>query len=255
MKRKLTIGFVALVGGAVLATGATGASERAAGTLRISATFAVQWNRGSDCPPGTPAASSCFRFVGKALVPGLGSVTERYTRTFDGDASRGCVETLPGAVIEIAGKGQIEVSMVGRPCEPLPPARPSFVFTITGGSGTYAGATGSVQVESTVAETGGGEGIAADAWTGALTVPGLDFDTVPPAITGAAPKTVKAPKKAKSMRVRYVVMAKDAVDGAVSVACTPRSGSSFKRGRTKVSCSATDSSANTAKAAFTVTVK
>lgn len=86
-------------------------------------------------------------------------------------------------------------------------------------------------------------------------MPGLDFDTTPPAITGAVAKTVKAPKKVKSMRVRYVVTAKDAVDGAVPVTCKPRSGSSFKRGRTKVSCSATDSSGNTAKAAFTVTVK
>ena len=56
---------------------------------------------------------------------------------------------------------------------------------------------------------------------------------------GAVSKTVKAPKKAKSMRVRYTVKATDAVDGAVATKCTPRSGSAFKVGRTKVTCSAT----------------
>jgi hypothetical protein len=35
----------------------------------------------------------------------------------------------------------------------------------------------------------------------------------------------------------------------------PRSGSRFRVGRTRVTCSATDTSANTRKATFTVTVK
>jgi len=39
------------------------------------------------------------------------------------------------------------------------------------------------------------------------------------------------------------------------VACTPRSGSFFKLGRTKVICSASDSSGNMRQAGFIVTVK
>jgi HYR domain len=57
------------------------------------------------------------------------------------------------------------------------------------------------------------------------------------------------------MRVRFAVTARDAVDGSVAVTCKPRSGTFFKRGRTTVRCSATDSSANTSGAKFTVTVK
>ena len=58
------------------------------------------------------------------------------------------------------------------------------------------------------------------------------------------------------MRVRYRLAATDNVDGAVAVACQPRSGSLFTVGRkTVVRCSATDKSANTMRASFTVTVK
>jgi HYR domain len=64
-----------------------------------------------------------------------------------------------------------------------------------------------------------------------------------------------ATAEAKRVRVRYAVMAKDAKDGLVRANCTPRSGSFFRRGRTTVRCSAADSSGNTTKATFVVTVK
>lgn len=35
------------------------------------------------------------------MVPGLGSVTEKYMKTFDGQ----CVRTLPDFVVTVAGKG------------------------------------------------------------------------------------------------------------------------------------------------------
>jgi len=66
---------------------------------------------------------------------------------------------------------------------------------------------------------------------------------------------VRAPKGAKTARVTFKVTARDGVDSAVPVACQPRSGSRFRIGRTTVRCEATDSSGNTGKAAFTVTVK
>lgn len=105
--------------------------------------------------------------------------------------------------------------------------------------------------------TGGGCrcGTARDTWTGTLTVPGLDFDITPPSLTGAVSKILRAPRGAKRMRVRYRVTAEDEVDGAVPAICTPRSGSFFKLGRTRVTCSATDSSGNTRDARFTVTVR
>jgi hypothetical protein len=57
------------------------------------------------------------------------------------------------------------------------------------------------------------------------------------------------------VRVTYTVNAVDAVDGSVPVSCQPASGSRFKIGRTLVRCSATDNSANTQTATFTVIVK
>jgi len=51
------------------------------------------------------------------------------------------------------------------------------------------------------------------------------------------------------------VAAHDDVDGTVPVTCAPRSGSFFPVGRTRVRCAATDKSANTATASFTVTVR
>jgi hypothetical protein len=129
---------------------------------------------------------------------------------------------------------------------------------VTGGSGVYAGAYGTVQFESSVyaGNLGCGPcGGASDTWTGTLGVEGLDFDVTAPRLTGTVSKTVRAPKSAKRVRVRFAVAARDGIDGSVPVACTPRTGSLFKLGRTKVTCSATDTSGNTSRARFTVTVK
>jgi hypothetical protein len=55
--------------------------------------------------------------------------------------------------------------------------------------------------------------------------------------------------------VTYTVPdANDAVDGAVSLVCTPASGSVFSVGPTTVTCTATDTAENAASATFTVTV-
>jgi HYR domain len=96
----------------------------------------------------------------------------------------------------------------------------------------------------------------ADIWTGTLIVPGYTFDLTPPTIKGAKNRTVRVPRRAKRVRINYSVTAEDDVDSNVRVTCRPRSGFRFRVGRTtRVSCSATDASANTPKATFTVTVK
>lgn len=91
--------------------------------------------------------------------------------------------------------------------------------------------------------------------SGVLDVSEAALDTDAPKFSGVRNITVKAPRGAKRARTHFSIHAADAVDGTVSVSCTPRSGSSFKLGRTAVKCSATDSSGNTGTAAFTVTVK
>jgi hypothetical protein len=127
-------------------------------------------------------------------------------------------------------------------------------FTITGGTGAFAGASGRGEVERglldpefqlvrDVLET----------WTGTLTAPELHVDL--PRLTGAVAKTVRAAKGARSARVTFEVTAFDDTDGAIPVSCHPRSGSRFPLGKTTVSCTATDSNGNTATAEFTVKVK
>lgn len=236
--------------GCALVAGAFAAGERAARTLRFKATLALKGDV-VDCPSGTPQGIDCFHFVGRAAVPGLGQVTAMYTRSFDGNYADPCVRTLPTMVIRVAGKGEIEAAVTGPECVGVPPVKFSWGSTIDGGSGAYAGASGAMEITSRVPTGLGG----VDTWTGTLTVPGLAFDLTPPALTGAVPKTAVAPKNAKRVRVRYKVTAQDAVDGSVPAACTPLSGGYFTVGRTRVSCSATDSSANRGTAQFVITVK
>ena len=79
-------------------------------------------------------------------------------------------------------------------------------------------------------------------------------DTTPPTITVPAPITATATGPSGAT-VSFTVTATDLVDGAVSVACTPVSGSTFALGETTVSCSAHDAANNAASASFTVTVQ
>jgi HYR domain-containing protein len=97
--------------------------------------------------------------------------------------------------------------------------------------------------------------VGTDTWAGTLTVPGLDFDVTAPLLHGAVNRLTKAPRGAKYVRVTYKVTATDEIAGTLPASCRPASGSRFPIGRTTVSCSATDTSGNTATAKFTITVK
>lgn len=235
------------------ATSATGASERVSGTLQVNGTLITSRSFSHEyCLPGT-SAPFCARYVGKGSIPGLGSATSTYTKIVR-PGERDCeVLLLSPVVIEVAGKGTLELSRPGRTCWSLSlNTIGPLDFTVTGGSGTYAGATGSVTFKTTVFLRDSRS--SRDTWTGTLAVPGVDFDLTPPTISGAGSKTVRVPKRVKRVRVRYSLTAQDALDGAVPVLCEPRSGSFFKLGRTSVTCTATDTSGNARRARFTVTV-
>jgi hypothetical protein len=261
MNVKLTIGIasLALAVAATLAVGAPAAPERTSGALQLHMTLGSAW-RFSDsyCPPGTRAEVDCVGFRGVADVPGLGRVTETYVKTLGED--NGCsVTQFRTAVLEVAGKGAMNLSMDGWPVcgQPAPAETGPVTLTINGGSGIYAGASGSLEFRSYVYEGNPACrcGSARDSLTGTLAVPGLEFDLTPPVLSGARSKTVRARKGAMRVRVRYAVKAQDSTDNSVAVMCKPRSGSFFKVGRTKVRCSGTDSSANTSRAQFTITVR
>lgn len=233
---------------------------RTMGALQLDARISTKYRFGdSFCPAGVQVTvAECVRFVGQSEIPGLGRVTTTYVKILPGDDLNCIVVNHDTAVIEVAGKGTITLARPGRLCGPPAPATtPPTQFAVTGGTGKYVGAAGSLTFATSVAaispacQCGSGS----DRWTGTLTVPGLEFDTAPPTLAGAVSKTVRVPTKAKGARVRFAIAAQDLADGAVPTACVPRSGSFFSLGRTSVSCSATDSSGNTAAARLTITVK
>jgi HYR domain len=150
----------------------------------------------------------------------------------------------------LAGKGEIAFALSeGARCVDSDEAwEEPQEFTITGGTGPFAAASGRGTVVR--ADFGFDYG---ETWTGTLTAPGLHLTA--PKLSGAVAKTVRAAKGAKSARVTFEVTATDDEGGDIDVSCEPPSGSRFPLGRTTVRCWATDSSGNTAFAPFTVTVK
>lgn len=257
------VGLLGAVGAAHAAKAQRGVAAasnvRVAGTLTFEAELSVRYPP-TTCPAGTPNSIACFARAGAATIRGLGNVKESYPY-FVEDFPPGCaadqVRVLPArAQFSIAGKGAIELTVSGSGCltrVPPDPVEGTETFTISGGSGRYAGASGG----GTIAHVSKGppNWLGRDRWTGTLVVPGLDFDLTSPTVTGARDVAVRAPRGATRVRVRYAVSAHDAVDGPVRVACKPTAGSWFTLGRTRVGCSASDTSGNASTATFVVTVR
>ena len=255
--RRGTIVALATLAGAVAflaAPIATSSAPFAAGALKLSWPVTVE-SKGAYCPPEVPPdATACRARTGSGSVSGLGTVSESYTWSYRMGPPT-CAEGVgkPLATtgrLVVAGKGEINFALAeGSRCiEEEPVRNEPQDFTITGGTGMYAGVSGSGTLERALEG-----GIGSETWTGMLV--GLEFDVTPPTLSGATSKTVRARKRAKRVRVTYKVAARDAVDGQVPVTCRPRSGRRFAIGRTVVRCSATDSSANTRNASFRVTVR
>lgn len=251
---------VGLAVAALAAGAAVGSGDRAVGTLELNNAMISSYYKfdRAYCPAGVSAPADCVRFTGEGTIRGLGAVTTTYTKILPGVDPACVVVQNNSAVITVAGKGTLEVSRPDTICTaPAPLTTGPYTFTVTGGTGAYTGASGTLTFRTSVGSLDGACqcGSSQDTWAGTIVVPGREFDLTAPVITGVASKTVRVPKKAKQARVRYVVTARDAVDGSTQVTCSPRSGSQFKVGRTKVSCSAADTSGNMARAQFTITVK
>lgn len=261
MNRQFVLLPVALIALALgLAPQASSLTTRPSGTLQLNFTSTQKWRISREyCPPGTPAAADCLRSVGTTEVAGLGRVTVTYVKVLPGDDPNCFMVHHNTAFVEVAGKGTLELWRPGRSCASGPPPRTDgpFEFTVASGSGAYAEASGTL-VSRTVIPPGNPVcrcGTARETWAGTLTAPGVDFDVTAPVLAGAVSKTIRAPKRAKRVRVRYTVTARDEVDGPVPVVCTPRSGSYFKLGLTRVACSAKDSSSNVRRGRFSIVVR
>lgn len=246
------LAVAATVAGLAFMVDASSSKTFATSTLDLHATL-LTGSVEVRCPAQAPPNAFCRNRSGGSRIRGLGNVSSSYTWfAAPGNCPTPLVKPFPtSGRIVVAQKGEIHFALAEGACIEQEPVRDEpQQFTITGGTGTYQGASGQGIVARSLAEGSGTE-----TWTGTLTVPGLDFDLTPPKITGAVPKTVRAKARAKRKRVTYKVVARDAVDGVVSASCAPRSGSFFKRGRTVVRCRASDKSANTASARFVITVR
>jgi hypothetical protein len=255
----------AIVVALVLTTGVASAAHlRSLDTLPLTVDFVTKYH--DEACAGTPTAHHCVPTTGSAVIRGLGRVDESYMYTVFAPPGEKCAAGVAwpfltaGHVLTVAGKGEIHLALSNAGVvdstgctSPSGANTYSLSFTVVGGTGVFAGATGS----GTLAKTWGVNlpPTGRDSFTGTLTAPGFTFDLVAPTISGAKSRTVVAPKGKKRVRVVMRVVANDAVDGPVVTSCTPRSGSVLPLGRTRVACIATDSSANTARAQFTISVK
>jgi len=79
------------------------------------------------------------------------------------------------------------------------------------------------------------------------------LDITAPTLTPLADQRLEATGPAGA-KATYTAEATDDVDGAVTPACTPASGSTFALGSTDVTCVATDATGNSSAESFTVTV-
>jgi hypothetical protein len=250
---------ILVVGGlvAALSVGVPTSAPFTAGTLNLTIDLRVA-SPPESCSPEVSGATECRdERTGKGTASGLGNISESYFWVF-GMGPPTCPSNGIGKPLAttgrlvVAGKGEIHFSLAeGARCV----ARESTgsepqAFTLTGGTGVFEAASGNGTVTRSLRF---GSGV--ERWRGTLVVPGLEFDVTPPTLSVTTAKTVRARKGAKSVRVTYKVTARDALDGVVPVTCEPRSGARLPVGRTAVTCRAVDSSANTGRATFGITVR
>ena len=248
-----------LISGAAPAAADPSRTELGTATLDLRADLLLISDLGG-CPAVT-SADECAARVVSGDVSGLGRVTGKYSfplKNVPPPCAAGSGKALAYPMqLTVASKGEIHAAVAeGAACvggESLRTQTQSFA--ITGGTGVYVGASGSGTLERTLGEQTNSGRVGRERWTGTLSVSGLDFDITAPTLSGAVNKSVKAKKRAKTARVVFRVTATDDRDSTVPVTCTPMSGTRFKVGRTRVKCSATDSSANTSTASFIVTVR
>ncbi|MGZ4441215.1 MAG: HYR domain-containing protein [Gaiellaceae bacterium] len=181
-----------------------------------------------------------------------------------------------GRTHSVRGLGGVEFTAHGvvlDPAGPCPGAKLTASFSTERGTIAFAGnakgcvkAVGHGDYDATISGTGafaGASGSATvvhqanDNWvvTGTVNAPAVTFDLTPPKLAGLVNQTVKAKEGKRPTKVRFAVTANDSVDGKLRAACTPASGTAFRVGRTRVTCTATDRSGNTATGSFTVTVR
>jgi hypothetical protein len=232
---------------------ANGVTHRSTDSVALGARFSIQWAV-ADCPPGSPPTTDCYTAVGQETVRGVGQTRLDFLDAVDrSDPAQQCEKWSLTGSLEAGSKGSLSFVGSSDGCIAWHSALGKNSFSITGGSGKLANTTGSGTLDFVAFAPGPFKGSVV--LSGTLSTPNYTFDTTPPVLSGAVNRTIRVSRHARRVRVTYAASAQDAVDGQVPVSCKLRSGSFFKLGRTRVSCSATDSSGNTARGRFVVIVK
>ena len=143
-KRRLALAVLATaLAAAATVQVASGVAKTGAamGSLTFEAVLRMTSTPGP-CPPGSPPdADLCAARTGSGAVRGLGEVSETYTFFVqEGDCDRVFETTVR---LEVAGKGELQLAVDRYRGECISSSlNLSRAFTITGGSGIYAGASG-----------------------------------------------------------------------------------------------------------------
>jgi hypothetical protein len=226
----------------------------AAGSVTANITLLGEFEV-SECGEGGETAR-CFLVEESGLWPGLGDVEVHETVIQSGLMDEELCEPQTRHGVFSTKHGTISYVGTGIDC----PGTRNLLggyrgvladWVVTGGTGLYAGATGSGS-QNVRPEDDGDE--VNTHYVGSIAVPGVAFDTSRPTMRGV-PRAISV-RSSRPAVVRYrTPTAVDAVDGAVPVTCAPRSGTRFSLGRTTVHCAAVDTSANEIVASFVVTVR
>jgi hypothetical protein len=237
---------VVLLLGTLAFDSATATADGPALTFTVGATL----HYGTGACPGSPSGISCYPYTGNQVISGLGGVSFAFDVAID--RSTACGKWLiPDGTLS-ASKGTLSIVGASQTCQSSAEGAGGVVdFRFSGGTGSFVGAAGDGVATFGSANQFNQTGYVQ--WRGTLDVNGYSFDTTPPTFNSSGTRVVRI-KRGRGTRVRYAIGANDAVDGAVAVTCTPRSGSFFKVGKTWVVCSATDTSGNTGTTRFLVVV-
>jgi hypothetical protein len=236
-----------------LKTPASKATGTDASVLSFNASVRSSY-RVSQCPLGTAANALCLQLTGKMIVSGLALVSFSYDEVIDrSDPAQKCAAWTISNGAWSTPKGTLAFAGASLGCPSLDEGAGATVqLQFSGGVGAFSSASGNGTAVSSSADLL--NGTINIQWTGTLDVPGYDFDTTPPTLSSIATKKLTI-RRGRGAHVRYAAKATDAIDGNVPVTCLPPSGSFFSIGNTIVTCSASDTSGNSARATFLVVVK
>jgi hypothetical protein len=227
------------------------AEPAAAGTLSFDRVLPGRFEV-AECTEGG-AQARCFIVENEGLVPGLGltKLRERVLQSGDMDDNMcepqvryGTISTPRGTIDYLAG---------GIDCPATREQSAGYRAVVVswrtvGGTGAYAGVTGSGHAGVRPEED--------EVFThifGALEVPGLEFDTTAPVLSRVPRRVTIRADRLTAVRLP-LPFARDAVDGVLPVKCAPPAGGRYRFGATIVECEAVDKSGNAATARFTVVV-